>query len=52
MKKALCVFLTIVMVFSTSTFAFAQDTGKHSPVILVTGMANTDLVLDKGLETQ
>ncbi len=52
MKKIISVLLVLAILFSTATVAFAQSKNSYAPVIYVTGMANTSLVLDKGLETE
>ncbi|MBQ8783440.1 MAG: hypothetical protein IJZ57_06675 [Clostridia bacterium] len=51
MKKILSFVLALILTVSSVTVAFAQN-DNYTPVIHVTGMANTDLVLDRGLETE
>lgn len=50
MKKIFSLILALVMVLSCVTVAFAQD--EYVPTIHVMGMANTSLIMDKGLETE
>ena len=50
MKKIFSLILALVMVLSCATVAFAQD--EYVPTIHVMGMANTSLIMDKGLETE
>lgn len=52
MRKLLSVTIAVILTISSVTVAFAQSERDFAPVIHVTGMANTDLVLDKGLETE
>lgn len=51
MKKFLSFILSLVMILSCTTVAFAQE-DEYVPVIHITGMANTSLILDAGLETE
>ena len=51
MKKLLSFILVFVLIFSCGAVAFAQGE-KYIPTVHVTGMANTDLIMDKGLETE
>ena len=51
MKKLLSFILVFVLIFSCGAVAFAQGE-EYIPTVHVTGMANTDLIMDKGLETE
>ncbi|MBQ8227942.1 MAG: hypothetical protein IJZ88_02915 [Clostridia bacterium] len=51
MKKIISLVLSLVLVFSCVTVAFAQE-DDYVPTIHITGMANTSLVMDLGLETE
>lgn len=52
MKKVLSIFLTVVLIFSISSTAFAKTQREYVPIITVYGFGRTDLVKDKGLETE
>lgn len=57
MKKIIAILLSVVLIFSIGTAAYAVsetdacDCG-NVPVIFVTGFASTPLIADKGLETE
>ncbi len=51
MKKLISLILSVVIIFSCVTVAFAQE-DDYVPTIHITGMANTSLVMDLGLETE
>ena len=52
MKKILSVFMALLVAFSLSVTAFAKSENKSVPIINVTGFARTNLVMDKGEETE
>ncbi len=52
MKKILSVFMVLLVAFSLSVTAFAKSDSKSVPIINVTGFARTNLVMDKGEETE
>ncbi len=51
MKKLISIVLSLIMIFSCVTIAFAQE-DDYAPTIHITGMANTSLIMDLGLETE
>lgn len=51
MKKIISFVLSVVLTFSCVTVAFAQE-DEFVPSIHVMGMANTNLIMDKGLDTE
>ncbi len=52
MKKALSVILVLVMIFSVGTTAFAKTEKADVPIIEVYGFGRTNLIMDKGEETE
>lgn len=52
MKKILSVFMALLVAFLLSVTVFAKSTVKSIPIINVTGFARTNLVMDKGEETE
>lgn len=52
MKKILSVFMALLVAFLLSATAFAKSESKSVPIINVTGFARTNLVMDKGEETE
>ncbi len=52
MRKLLSLILALIMLVSCVTVAFADSDDGYVPVIHITGMANTNLVMDLGLETE
>lgn len=52
MKKALSIILSVVMIFSNGATAFAKTAKEEVPIIEVYGFGRTNLIMDKGEETE
>lgn len=52
MKKYLSIFLSVVILFSIATTAFAKTDKTEVPIIEVYGFGRTNLIMDKGEETE
>lgn len=52
MKKVLSIILAVVMIFLIGTTAFAKSSKEYVPIIEVYGFGRTNLIMDKGEETE
>lgn len=52
MKKIISIFLSVVIVFSIGTTAFAKTSKAEVPIIEVYGFGRTNLIMDKGKDTE